>query len=239
MTTWRRSSRPLRRRGARVPVTGLAALLAFVLGVVIAPAQLVAQNAIGVMHFPPRPPPPARQPPPPSNAPMLVQATEIRYDYTNNSVAAVGNVQIYYGGATVEADQVIYDQGTKRLRAEGNVRLSEEDGKVTYGEIMDLSDDYRDGFVDSLRLDTPDQTRMAAARAELWCQWPSADEWDRSCRRPSGRSWPVADSAPVTGGDAATARTARPSPTRSRPWPSPSSRRDRSPSCRVVSSSAR
>ena len=32
--------------------------------------------------------------------------------------------------------------------------------------IMDLSDDYRDGFVDSLRLDTPDQTRMAAARAE-------------------------------------------------------------------------
>ena len=31
---------------------------------------------------------------------------------------------------------------------------------------MDLSDDYRDGFVDSLRLDAPDQTRMAATRAE-------------------------------------------------------------------------
>ena len=65
-----------------------------------------------------------------------------------------------------EADKVIYDQTTKRLHAEGNVRLTEEDGKVTYGNIMDLSDDYRDGFVDSLRLDTPDQTRMAAARAE-------------------------------------------------------------------------
>ena len=58
-----------------------------------------------------------RQPAPPSNAPMLVQATEIRYDYTNNTVAAVGNVQIYYGGATIEADKVIYDQKTKRLRA--------------------------------------------------------------------------------------------------------------------------
>ena len=34
------------------------------------------------MHFPLRPPPPPRQPAPPSNAPMLVQATEIRYDYT-------------------------------------------------------------------------------------------------------------------------------------------------------------
>ena len=97
---------------------------------------------------------------------MLVQAREINYDYTNHRVAAVGNVQIYYGGATIEADKVIYDQKTKRLHAEGNVRLTEEDGKVTYGEIMDLADDYRDGFVDSLRLDAPDQTRMAAARAE-------------------------------------------------------------------------
>src|SRR3974390_2096895 len=98
-----------------------------------------AQSAVGVMHFPPRPPPPPRQPAPPSNAPMLVQATEIRYDYTNNSVAAVGNVQIYYGGATVEADQVTYDQKTKRLRAEGNVRLTEPDGKITYGQVIDLT----------------------------------------------------------------------------------------------------
>src|SRR6185437_5844092 len=59
-----------------------------------------------------------------------------------------------------------YDETNKRLHAEGNVRLTEADGKVTYGNVMDLSDDYRDGFVDSLRLDTPDQTRFAAERAE-------------------------------------------------------------------------
>ena len=97
---------------------------------------------------------------------MLVQAREIDYDYTNHRVAAVGGVQIYYGGSTLEADKVVYDQNGKRLRAEGNVRLTEADGKVTYGETMDLADDYRDGFVDSLRLDSYDQTRMAAARAE-------------------------------------------------------------------------
>ena len=83
---------------------------------------------------------------------MLVQAREIDYDYTNHRVAAVGNVQIYYGGSTLEADKVIYDQTTKRLHAEGNVRLTEPDGKVTYGQIIDLSDDYRDGFVDSLQV---------------------------------------------------------------------------------------
>ena len=180
--SWRSPSCLLSGSRARVGATALAALLAFVLGVAVMPTSLSAQsadgtsaqnvsgasaqNAVSLMRFPPRPPPQPKKPPPPSNAPMLVQATEIRYDYTNNSVAAVGNVQIYYGGATVEADQVVYDQGTKRLRAEGNVRLTEPDGKITYGQVIDLTDDYRDGFVDSLRLETPEDTRFAAARAD-------------------------------------------------------------------------
>jgi LPS-assembly protein len=99
------------------------------------------------------------------DAPMLVKAGEVDYDYANHRVSAVGNVQIYYNGATIEADRVIYDQATKRLRAQGNARLTEADGKITYGEIIDLTDDYRDGFVDSLRLETADDTRMAATRA--------------------------------------------------------------------------
>ncbi len=99
---------------------------------------------------------------PQPGAQMLVQADEIRYDYTNLLVSAVGNVQIYYNGATIEADKVVYDGKTKRLHAEGNARLTEADGKVSYGQILDLSDDYRDGFIDSLRVETADQTYMAA-----------------------------------------------------------------------------
>src|SRR5262249_60208858 len=90
----------------------------------------------------------------------------INYDYTNERVSAVGNVQLYFGNSTLEADRVIYDQKTKRLHAEGNVQLTEGDGTVTHGEIMDLSDDYRDGFVDSLRLAAPEPTRFATPRAE-------------------------------------------------------------------------
>jgi LPS-assembly protein len=97
---------------------------------------------------------------------MLLQATEIHYDYSNKRVSAVGNVQIYYAGTTVECDKLIYDETTKRIHAEGNVRLTEPGGKITYAELMNLSDDFRDGFVDSLRLDTPDKTRMAAARGD-------------------------------------------------------------------------
>jgi LPS-assembly protein len=134
---------------------------------VISSEHASAQDApASLLHFTPRPPAPPKQAPTPKNQPMLVQADEIRYDYTNNSVAAVGNVQIYYGGATIEADQVVYDQKTKRLVAEGNVRLTEPDGKITYGQKIDLTDDYRDGFVDSLRLETPEDTRFAASRAD-------------------------------------------------------------------------
>jgi LPS-assembly protein len=159
-----RPSKPnARHRGVR----GLIAVLAVLAGGTMAFAPAFAQQ----LSFPQRPPPLhkskyaiAREKQ--GQKQMLVQAREIDYDYANHRVAAVGNVQIYYGGSTLEADKVIYDQTTKRLHAEGNVRLTEPDGKVTYGQIMDLSDDYRDGFVDSLRLDAPEQTHMAAARAE-------------------------------------------------------------------------
>ncbi|MGH6685072.1 MAG: LPS-assembly protein LptD [Pseudolabrys sp.] len=150
------------RRACSVVLVLLAAV-AFVAGGSLFAAPALAQQ----MTFPERPktvtPPTRRQS---DKSPMLLQATEMNYDYTNHRIAAVGNVQIYYAGSTLEADKVVYDEATKRLHAEGNVRLTEPDGKITYGEIMDLSDDFRDGFVDSLRLDTPDQTRMAASRAD-------------------------------------------------------------------------
>jgi LPS-assembly protein len=126
-----------------------------------------------MLTFPPAPPAGAGGGPPPAARPlkgpgdqMLVQAKELHYDYANQRVEAIGDVQIYYARTTLEANRVIYDQKSKRLHAEGNVRLTEADGKVTYGEIMELSDDYRDGFVDSLRLDGADRTRMAAATGE-------------------------------------------------------------------------
>ena len=112
--------------------------------------------------LPPRPKPAKTA----SDGQMLVQATEVDYDYNNSRVSAVGNVQMFYNGTSVEADKVIYDQKTKRLHAEGNVRLTDADGKITYANILDLSDDYRDGFVDSLRVDTADNTRMAATRSD-------------------------------------------------------------------------
>jgi LPS-assembly protein len=162
---------PCRRllRGGAVALVAAAAVAAAGL----ADVWPAAAQTRGIIAFPKRPQPEKKAGPSllgpqarNSKEQMLVRADTVNYDYVNERVAAVGNVQIYHSGATLEADRVIYDQKTKRLHAEGNVRLAEADGRVTYGEILNLSDDFRDGFVDSLRLDLPEQTRFAATRAD-------------------------------------------------------------------------
>jgi LPS-assembly protein len=143
-------------------------MIALLLGFALAGAiGLAATTPASAQSFTYNPRPPKPTPPPAKNdGQMLVQAVEVDYDYNNSRVSAVGNVQMFYNGTSVEADKVIYDQKTKRLHAEGNIRMTDAEGKVTYANIMDLSDDYRDGFVDSLRVDTADATRMAATRAD-------------------------------------------------------------------------
>ena len=162
-----RQRTPVRRHGSRlaaVSVPAFALLATFVLAGAFGLAW-TAPAAAQSFTYNPRPPKP---PPKPvnNNGQMVVQAVEVDYDYNNQRVSAVGNVQMFYNGTSIEADKVIYDQKTKRLHAEGNIRLTDAVGKVTYANIMDLSDDYRDGFVNSLRVDTEDATRMAATRAD-------------------------------------------------------------------------
>jgi LPS-assembly protein len=153
------SASPRRSVRAAPIVAGTILMVAATLVATMAPAA--AQGFI-YNQRPPRPKPA----PVPNDGQMLVQAVEVDYDYNNSRVSAVGNVQMFYSGTSVEADKVIYDQKTKRLHAEANIRMTDADGKITYANSLDLSDDYRDGFVDSLRVDTEDATRMAATRAD-------------------------------------------------------------------------
>ena len=97
--------------------------------------------------------------------PMLLQADEMVYDNENNRVTAKGNVEIYYGNYTLLADQVIYDRGSNTLSAQGNVRIKDPEGAVITSNQMTLTDDFRDGFIDALRLVTKDDTRIVAETA--------------------------------------------------------------------------
>ncbi|WP_316861276.1 LPS-assembly protein LptD [uncultured Cohaesibacter sp.] len=103
---------------------------------------------------------------PADDTPMLVEADEMVYDYDNEKVSAIGNVQIYYGDYTLQADKVIYDQKSGRLIADGNVCITEPDGNVLTANFVDITEDFRTGFVRSLRVQTTENARFAADKAE-------------------------------------------------------------------------
>ncbi|MDQ0468310.1 LPS-assembly protein LptD [Labrys wisconsinensis] len=100
------------------------------------------------------------------NANMVVKAKEMVYDNDQDNVTAVGEVQIYYDGRTLQADRVIYDRKTDRVHATGNVKVTEADGTITYADTLELTRDFHDGFVNALRVVTTDQTYLAATRSE-------------------------------------------------------------------------
>jgi LPS-assembly protein len=97
---------------------------------------------------------------------MIVEANELVFDKDKNTVSAVGNAQLYYQGRILEADRVIYDRNTKRVYAEGHAKLTDERGDVTYGTKFDLTDNFRDGFIDSLQSIAIDKTRFTSPRGE-------------------------------------------------------------------------
>jgi len=97
---------------------------------------------------------------------MLIEAATLVYNKDDNTVSAQGEVQIYYKGRILQADKVTYNRTTGRVMAVGNTKITETDGSVTYGDHFDLTDNFRDGFIDSVRVISKDKTRMTAPYAE-------------------------------------------------------------------------
>jgi LPS-assembly protein len=97
---------------------------------------------------------------------MLLEADQLLYDFDREVVTAIGNVQIYYGAAVLDAERVEYDQKSGRLVATGGVRLLEPNGNVLTAERMDITDDFRDAFIDSINVVTIDRARLSAQTGE-------------------------------------------------------------------------
>ncbi|MBO0906218.1 LPS-assembly protein LptD [Jiella sonneratiae] len=101
----------------------------------------------------------------PKDAKLFLAADTVTYDTRGDVVTATGGVQIDYGKYKLVARRLIYNQKTRRLVAVGDVELKQPDGNLIYADQIDVTDDFRDGFVEALRLETPENTRFAAAQA--------------------------------------------------------------------------
>lgn len=100
-----------------------------------------------------------------SNLPLLLQADELVQDSKNERIIAKGNVEVYYKNYALTSDQLMYDQKANTLNAIGNVRIKEPDGALITADRITLTDDFRDGFLNSFTAVTKEEARIAAAHA--------------------------------------------------------------------------
>jgi LPS-assembly protein len=130
--------------------TALACLFAFGLSAIPASAQEIGNLAPNI----------------PAGAQMLLEADTLVYDNDKNTVTAVGGVRIDYGGNRLVAQRVAYDRKTSRLVASGNVEVIDSSGTKIFSDEIDVTDDFANGFVNALRVETVDKTYFAAESAE-------------------------------------------------------------------------
>jgi LPS-assembly protein len=150
--------------GVPLRVRALAVFLGVILALVgpsLASAQTATQPAPVARSAAPGKPAAAKNP-----DKLLVEANELLFDKDKNTVSAVGDAQLYYQGRVLEADKVTYDRNSKRVFAEGHAKLTDEKGDVTYGSRFDLTDNFRDGFIESVQSLETDKTRFTAPRVE-------------------------------------------------------------------------
>ncbi|MEP3233134.1 MAG: LPS assembly protein LptD [Hyphomicrobiales bacterium] len=98
---------------------------------------------------------------------LLLDADTLTFDTNRDVVTVSGDVQIFFAGNSLEADSVVYDRKAGTLKAVGKVRLIEVGGNSIRSEEVELSEDFKNGFVKSLQIETIDETYFAAASGEF------------------------------------------------------------------------
>jgi LPS-assembly protein len=151
-------SSPFEFNSRRKPAARIACLLA--IAAVATCAQLFAGPAVA------QTPPPAQSTQAKPQDKLVIDADQLIYDKDKNVVTAEGSVQLFYQGRVLQADRVIYDRASKRVYADGHAKMTDEHGNVVYGNRFALSDDFANGFMESVQVLTTDKTRFSSPRVE-------------------------------------------------------------------------
>jgi LPS-assembly protein len=96
---------------------------------------------------------------------VLIRADTMTYDANTSVVTAEGNVEVIYGERRLLADKLVYDQKTRVVSAVGNATLREPSGTTLSGTRIDVSDDMKEGVIESLNVMIAGRGHLAAARA--------------------------------------------------------------------------
>lgn len=97
---------------------------------------------------------------------LALTANDLVYNRDTQRIIASGVVRMNYAGYRMVAQRVEYNQETGRVIARGDIELIEPNGNRIYADELDVTDDFAEGFVNTLRIETTDNTRIAGESAE-------------------------------------------------------------------------
>lgn len=97
---------------------------------------------------------------------VLMQANELSYDQETKIVTAIGDVEVSYGERVMTADKMTYNQETGVVIASGNVVLLEPSGDVIFADQAELSEELREGVIQTLQVLLADNSRLAGTEAQ-------------------------------------------------------------------------
>ena len=96
---------------------------------------------------------------------VLMQADTLSYDSEARIVTAEGHVELAYGERLLIADKMTYFQDEGRVRADGHVALLEADGTVLFADEVELTEELKEGVINTLSVLLSDDSKLAALKA--------------------------------------------------------------------------
>jgi len=100
-----------------------------------------------------------------SDQPVELTADQMTYERELGLVTARGKVEIVQGERILFADTVSYNQRDDIVTASGNVVLQEPTGDVLFADHVQLSDSFKQGVVEQLKVQLASNARLSATRA--------------------------------------------------------------------------
>ena len=97
-----------------------------------------------------------------SDFPIDFIADELIHDKVHNQISAKGNVEFHSHNNTLKADNVIFLQQDNIVKATGNIVLLEENGNVVFADYLELTGDFKKGFIENIKIILSDSSRLAA-----------------------------------------------------------------------------
>lgn len=97
--------------------------------------------------------------------PVLLRADQVDYDHENNTVTAIGHVEIAQGDTIVLADVATYDIDEDKVTASGHLSMLNPSGDVYFADEMELKDDMKSGVIEQLKGRLSDNSILVAAKA--------------------------------------------------------------------------